>query len=246
MRRELLEILACPVCRLHFLKLYTSKIVENEVVSGTLACPRCELEYCIDDGIPDLVVDLSGWYVGMGSPEAFDKHYDTWGPKSQRQAEHPWPYKIVIAKKAKGLTLDVGCGYGCTARFIERGVFLDFSLVALKKRWVGGNHPRVRANAERMPFGDSSFGTVIATELIEHTDNPHRFVEEVHRVLKEGGQFLLSFPWSDDSATHHFKMITKEMVHGWISPLFTEYEYDVPPQRKERGMVYAHKRGGKL
>ena len=241
MKRQWLRLLACPVCRFQPLILTATRVGRDEVISGMLRCPECKQEYPIEDEIPEMLVDLKGWYTNIGSPEAYDEHFDKWTPGMQYQTEHPWPYKVVIAERAKGLVLDAGCGYGCMARFIEDGIFLDFSLVALKNRWVGGNRPRVRANAERMPFADSTFDTVIATELIEHTDNPHRFVEEVYRVLKEDGQFLLSFPWHDSSPMHHFKRITKEMVYEWLCPFFTEYEYATPSVRKERSMVYARK-----
>lgn len=181
------------------------------------------------------------WYKGSGSPEAYDEHWDQWLPMTQRQAEHPWPFKLVIAKKAKGLVLDAGCGPGFLSGYLENAIFLDFSWVALTKRWVGGIRPRTLASVEEMPFSDEVFDTVVATEVIEHTDDPHKFVMEVYRVLKKDSWFLFSFPWEDASPTHHFKKITKSMIHSWISPPFLTYEYDVPPLRKERGMVYAYK-----
>lgn len=184
---------------------------------------------------------MNAWYKGAGSPEAYDEHFDKWLPMTQRQAKNPWPFKLVIARKARGLVLDAGCGPGILNRYLKNAVFLDFSHVCLVKRWVGKPRPRVLASVEDMPFISGVFDTVIATELIEHLDNPNRFVKEVYRVLKKNGQFLFSFPWSDVSPTHHFKKITKAMVHKWISPPFIKYEYDIPPSRKERGMVYAYK-----
>lgn len=181
------------------------------------------------------------WYKGKGSPEAYDEHFDKWTRLSQRQARDPWPYKIVIAKKAKGFVLDAGCGYGCIARFIANGVFLDFSPVALKKRWVGGKRPRILASVEDMPFMNNVFDSVIAIEVIEHTDKPTRFIKEVHRVLKPNGFFGLSFPWSDVSPTHKFKVIAKKRIVSWLTVCFKRYRFDVPPQRKERGMIYAYK-----
>lgn len=181
------------------------------------------------------------WYRGAGSPEAYDEHYDKWLLKTRRQAENPWPFKILMVKKTWGLVLDAGCGPGILNRFIENGVFLDFSKVVLMKRWVGKKRRRVLASAEDMPFRNDVFDSVIATELIEHTDKPERFVREVHRVLKKNGLFTFSFPWSDITPTHHFKKVSKKIIHEWINPPFTKYEYDVPPLMKERGMVYAYK-----
>ncbi len=54
MRPQLLEILRCPVCRGE-LTLTERTRHGDEVLTGTLACARCHVDYPIDDGIPDLL-----------------------------------------------------------------------------------------------------------------------------------------------------------------------------------------------
>jgi len=54
MRADLMEILRCPVCRGE-LTLSATKKEGAEIVSGTLACPKCHVDYPIADGIPDLL-----------------------------------------------------------------------------------------------------------------------------------------------------------------------------------------------
>lgn len=182
------------------------------------------------------------WYEGEGSPAKYDEHFDKWFPRTQRQAKNPWPYKIVMVRKTKGFVLDAGCGYGCLARFIKNGLFLDFSRVALKKRWVGGERPRIFGSVEQMPFKNKVFDSVVATDVMEHLDNPKRFVAEVYRVLKKGGFFTFASPWKDISSTHKWKFITKAMVYKWLVPQFLNYKFAVPPKMKGRFMVYAYKR----
>lgn len=43
---------------------------------------------------------------------------------------------------------------------------------------------------------DESFGTIICTEVLEHTLNPFRAAEELHRVLKTDGYLLVSTPFN--------------------------------------------------
>lgn len=53
MKRELLDILACPIC-----KADLELIVEEEreeIVSGKLICKKCKTEYPIEDGIPNML-----------------------------------------------------------------------------------------------------------------------------------------------------------------------------------------------
>lgn len=54
MKERLMDILCCPVCR-GGLSLNVSKKKGEDVVEGALVCKRCEHEYPISDGIPDLL-----------------------------------------------------------------------------------------------------------------------------------------------------------------------------------------------
>jgi uncharacterized protein YbaR (Trm112 family) len=54
MRRELIDILACPVCKGN-LELRVNEENEREVVSGYLHCTSCHEDYPIVDTIPDLL-----------------------------------------------------------------------------------------------------------------------------------------------------------------------------------------------
>lgn len=54
MKDDLLEILRCPVCRGE-LTLSVRRRESTEIVEGTLRCPKCSVDYPIDDGIPDLL-----------------------------------------------------------------------------------------------------------------------------------------------------------------------------------------------
>ncbi|HXY87200.1 MAG TPA: methytransferase partner Trm112 [Candidatus Acidoferrales bacterium] len=54
MKRELLKILRCPVCK-GLLTARVEKETDNEIVSGTLHCAACNEYYPIVDGIPNLL-----------------------------------------------------------------------------------------------------------------------------------------------------------------------------------------------
>ena len=54
MKRELRDILACPVCKGE-LKLKVESESGGEILSGTLRCGQCAVSYPIADGIPDLL-----------------------------------------------------------------------------------------------------------------------------------------------------------------------------------------------
>jgi uncharacterized protein YbaR (Trm112 family) len=53
-KKELVDILACPVCKSPLaLKIIEEK--QGEIVTGTLRCERCRHDYLIKETIPDLL-----------------------------------------------------------------------------------------------------------------------------------------------------------------------------------------------
>lgn len=54
MKRELIDILACPVCKGE-LELNVEAEGGGEVITGSLHCPKCDVKYPIVDGIPNLL-----------------------------------------------------------------------------------------------------------------------------------------------------------------------------------------------
>ena len=54
--------------------------------------------------------------------------------------------------------------------------------------------PLVAASADRLPWPDASFATVVADSVIEHCDDPLAAIRELRRVLRPGGRLVLWSP----------------------------------------------------
>ncbi len=54
MKKDLLDILACPMCKSP-LTLSVKKEEGNRVIEGTLQCTKCREVYPIEDSIPNLL-----------------------------------------------------------------------------------------------------------------------------------------------------------------------------------------------
>lgn len=54
MKRDLLDILCCPVCK-GDLELKVKKESKVEILEGSLRCGKCAHTYPIEDGIPNLL-----------------------------------------------------------------------------------------------------------------------------------------------------------------------------------------------
>jgi uncharacterized protein YbaR (Trm112 family) len=58
-RESTFEILCCPVCKgdleLHVTEKTTLVSGEDDILEGVLVCTRCDVEYPIHEGIPNLL-----------------------------------------------------------------------------------------------------------------------------------------------------------------------------------------------
>jgi len=54
MKKELMDILACPVCK-QPLELTINEEKDGEVITGSLLCRKCNHTYPITDSIPNLL-----------------------------------------------------------------------------------------------------------------------------------------------------------------------------------------------
>jgi uncharacterized protein YbaR (Trm112 family) len=54
MKRSLVDILVCPVCKGE-LELKVEEEGKGEVIKGSLRCGKCNVDYPIEDGIPNLL-----------------------------------------------------------------------------------------------------------------------------------------------------------------------------------------------
>nr|WP_244646112.1 class I SAM-dependent methyltransferase [Bradyrhizobium campsiandrae] len=98
--------------------------------------------------------------------------------------------------------LEVGCGRGGGASYIARYLGpksytgLDICKPAIrfnKARYADqGNLAFRLGNALSLPFADESFDVVVNVESAQHYGDMGRFLDEVHRVLRPGGAFLMA------------------------------------------------------
>lgn len=102
-----------------------------------------------------------------------------------------------------GRLLDVGCGSSRITQARPDTVALDCAWSKL--RFLSGINPqRVLARAQALPFGSGSFDQVILSELLPYVQKGGSVLAEVNRVLKHGGDLVVSLP---DSSRISWKVI---------------------------------------
>ena len=132
-------------------------------------------------------------------------------------------------------TLDIGCGSSRIISSMPEAVALDIN--ASRLRYISRtNRKLVNASAGALPFRDESFGCVICSEVIEHTEEQTVF-EEMRRVLRDGGILVVGTP---DYGRPAWPLIERvyAMVHrgGYAEEHIKRYSHDtLAGELKENG-----------
>jgi SAM-dependent methyltransferase len=92
---------------------------------------------------------------------------------------------------ANGVVLDIGCGGKPYA-----DLFIPLTTAYFGTDIDIGNDKRVdiRADSLSLPIKDSSVGTVVSNQTLEHVRSPELFFAEATRVLKAGGVLIVTAP----------------------------------------------------
>lgn len=90
--------------------------------------------------------------------------------------------------------MDIPCGAGAfTRRMIGKG--LDVCAVDCENiLQFPYDKFRVADMNERLDFADHEFDAVVCIDGIEHIERPFDFIQECHRVIRQGGVLILSTP----------------------------------------------------
>jgi SAM-dependent methyltransferase len=100
--------------------------------------------------------------------------------------------------------LDVGCGDGnystLCGQWGAHVIFTDIdpANVATTGQRLAATAARgttpIVGDADPLPLADETASKIISTEVLEHVDNPARFLAELARVGKKGALYLLAVP----------------------------------------------------
>ena len=141
------------------------------------------------------VNDIEVIRAPVGSPEFLDEL------ERYRYEKMPYLRGIVTASSWRGKrVLEIGCGPGIDlvqlagAGAMVTGMDLTPPAARLARR-----HLQIRklpgstleGNAELTPFADGTFDAVYSHGVLHHTVDTQRAIDEVHRVLKPGGEAVI-------------------------------------------------------
>lgn len=136
-------------------------------------------------------------------PRLLDRLFSRWYPLLMGVSERAGQADVRAAQlsQATGRTLEVGAGSGLSLSHYGAAV-TELVLVEPDpdfrkslQRTIAGHTAAwpvsvVDADVQRLPFEDASFDTVTASFTFCSVQRPDVGIDELHRVLRPGGQFL--------------------------------------------------------
>lgn len=102
--------------------------------------------------------------------------------------------KRICNNNPDSCVLDVGCGISSVLHYLEgRRYGIDPLAREYKKLYRFPRDISIQpGHGEQIPFSDGCFDTVFCCNVLDHVSNPQRVVEEICRVLRPGGMFVLA------------------------------------------------------
>ncbi|WP_099190534.1 class I SAM-dependent methyltransferase [Tepidibacter mesophilus] len=146
-----------------------------------------------------------------------------------------------ICKQVQGnKILDIGCSQGIVPILLGREGFevtgidiskksIEYANEALKEEEIvtQKNIDFINENFMMMDFEDKKFDTIILSEVIEHLNQPQRFLKRAWEVLEDNGQIIITVPFGindfiDHKKTYYLLDLLKE-----VTPYFKVEKVDI-------------------
>lgn len=104
-------------------------------------------------------------------------------------------YDSAIKEHVKGVLIDLGCGkvplYASYRDYISKNICVDWINTTHKNKYLDKQCDLTK----KLPFNNNVFDTIILSDVLEHIPNPDNLIEEMNRILKQGGKVLLNVPF---------------------------------------------------
>lgn len=126
--------------------------------------------------------------------------------------EHIMRYESVMGIVKGKVVLDIASGSGYGSAAISKvaskvfGVDIDAKAVKYSREKYGNERTDfLVGSGTKIPLADKAVDVVVSHETIEHIKDYKKFLHEIKRVLKPGGQLVISTPNDDEyPAGNHF------------------------------------------
>jgi ubiquinone/menaquinone biosynthesis C-methylase UbiE len=131
--------------------------------------------------------------------------------------------KLELKGKERVLCIGVGTGNEIP-RILHRNrnvsiIGVDYSNAALQKAYkkalaLGKNIELLIMDARHLEFTDGSFDKVLCIHVMDFVQENERVTSEILRVLKPGGQFVITYPSAKEGPRLGISLLSDSIRHG--------------------------------
>lgn len=133
------------------------------------------------------------YFEGAGTARGYDD-YATLEPALRSNFRHRLRSLRPAARGAR--LLDIGAAFGfCVDEAAAAGwdaIGIEVSTEAAHRAHVRAPHRVVVGDCAALPFAAERFDVVTLFDVLEHLPDPHRVMSDIARVMRPGGQLLLT------------------------------------------------------
>jgi len=146
-------------------------------------------------------------------------------------------HKNIVRDVKGGRILDLGCGIGNFSYQLSKiypsakitGIDdADYSIDVARALY--GNTSNLTfelMDGTNLKFHNQDFDTACFLEVIEHLEDPVKALKEINRILKTGGELILS-----TNNVYYSRFLFRQIIHGWF-------------KRKPKLMIHINEKWGK-
>ncbi len=158
----------------------------------------------------------TGFWAGLVQQRGADYAQSRWDeyPDKTRYCEPLWTAQ-------EGMGIEVGCG--CVSVLENRGkMFVSIDpLMDYYRTLIDLSPWRYRnGDAECIDYPDSCFDWVFCVNMIDHTPDPGKALDEMHRVLKPGGRLYFEVHFDDSLSPAHYGLWNADVVKDAVDSRF--------------------------
>lgn len=218
MRKQLLDLIHCPVCQGENFRLTPTEENATEIRQGQVQCLACHSQFDITEGIlnlllaptPAILNEQRGWSalekmvtntdeLMLSLSDGIGEHKSAWAVLANN-FHYMWPQ---LKLKGGERVLDLGSGRCWSTRFFARSGCYAVGIDVLLTKYVGLLTADVYINQEGvyfervcgdmndLPFRKERFDLIFVNATLHHSTDLSMTVRQMNRVLKPGGRIVI-------------------------------------------------------
>ena len=189
--------------------------------SNTLRSSLSGKTYNLIESLPQIIIDDNQSFTKSSIHQKYHSDFKYWD-HYQKDAvlfdysEHDMPAvtknefcrlrESIISEISNDLSiiLDVGCGNGWVSKKLiplgKKVISMDISsinTINAIREVQHKNHAGLIADVYNIPLKESSIDCIIASEIMEHVQDPETFIISLIKLLKHNGKLIITTPYNE-------------------------------------------------